>query len=117
MNQSVSLKIRPENIRALCIALESRGLSGNQRLAAAFGPSMTRERLRDVLGGAPLPDFLARSIEHLMGVNMHWLDEPHQDVTGPAGHLLVEQALRMDSTDDIASGPALVPLLPIPSGA
>jgi len=62
---------------------------------------MTPGRLSAVLAGAPLPDFLARSIEHVMGVPMCWLDEPHPDVTEPAGHLLVEHALRPESPEAI----------------
>ena len=76
---------------------------------------MTPERLRAVLAGAPLPDFLARSIEHMMGVPMSWLDDPHPDVTEPASHLLVEHALRLESPEAIP--PAWIPELPVPAEA
>ncbi|MGA7437035.1 MAG: hypothetical protein WBW32_02770 [Luteibacter sp.] len=93
--------VRGENLRALCRVLEARGLEDSRRIAVAFGPSMTPERLSAALAGAPLPDFLARSIEHMMGVQMFWLDEPHPDVTEPAGNLLVEHALRLESAETI----------------
>jgi hypothetical protein len=109
--------IRGHNMRALCLALEARGVSGSRCLSAAFGPSMTPERLRGVLSGAPLPDFLARSIEHMMCVPMYWLDEVQPDVREPAGHLLVEQALRTESPETAGIPAEVIADLPLPLDA
>jgi len=71
---------------------------------------MTPERLTAVLADGPLPDFLARSIEHMMGVAMYWLDEPHPDAADAASHLLIEQALRIKSPEPSVIAPAVVPV-------
>lgn len=97
---------RTANLRALCSVLETKGLLGTTRQAPAFGPSLTPERLRSILSGSTMPDFLARSVEHIMCVPWKWLDEPHNDVVEATRHLLVEQAMRTHTLEpaNIPSG-------------
>lgn len=113
--ETPALAARVANFRALCRVLERQGLRDPHRLAAAFGPSMRPERLGLILSGGVMPDYLARSLEHVMCVPWHWLDERQAEVREAARHLLVEKALRTEIPRHAAEAAEVlveVPLLP-----
>ena len=49
-----------------------------------------------------MPDFLARSLEHIMCVPWFWLDQHQSDVVDATRHLLVEQAYRTHALEPSA---------------
>lgn len=79
---------RHENVQALLMALAHAGIHEPCRLAEILGPSMMPDRVRGLIAGADLPDYLARAIEHTLGVPLHWLDEPQPVMADVALRLL-----------------------------
>lgn len=105
---------RHENVQALLRALAHAGIHEPCRLAEILGPSMMPDRVRGLLAGADLPDYLARAIEHTLGVPLHWLDEPQRGMADIALRLLPKSRTAHQGSQTPCSGaPAAASLWPV----